>query len=463
MAGAIALASGDLAQVWPQVADQNLRRLRADLEGFGDHRHADEGGVEEQRGEARQGRAVPASPALPRQKRFRQHQAVVLRETLPRGGVDDRQIPVQVFDERRSSVRFWPQEAEAKGEAQEMRFCAAAAAQIKPGEQRGEPRLALDRFGLSPASRQKQSAEERRQGVGLRKTGAPGGEDLGLVQTLVIEKSVAVRRRGIPLKDRVGGARRRGEVRQGRVQRIGVQRVRARILQRTRGTGNTGHENMPDQRVFGLAVPLPCLALGRPGRPSEQAQNSRRGEQKFGITRCGLPAQAEVLLRPDEGVGRGADVHAGIVEDEVVEGDELPLGPEGGAGLRGIGSGEDAGADGRGAQPLVEAGESIVGGRQRPDEVGERGGAKREGAGRWDRGGPGGPGFGGHRGSRCGTGKYNRINNNKSLTQVNKLCHCLTRTPPIFAPIPIDNERLSMGMEFRTAGTNPSWRGKIYS
>ena len=129
-----------------------------------------------------------------------------------------------------------------------------------------------------------------------------------------------------------------------------------------------------------FASALPCLALGRPGRPAEQAQNSRGGEQKFGIARCGLPAQAEVLLRPDEGVARGADVHAGVVQDEVVERHELPLGPEGGAGFRGIGSGEDAGADGRGAQPLVEAGESIVGGRQRPDEVGERFVAKRKDA-----------------------------------------------------------------------------------
>ena len=119
-----------------------------------------------------------------------------------------------------------------------------------------------------------------------------------------------------------------------------------------------------------------------------------------------------------------------VVEDEVFERHELALGPEGGAGLGGIGSGDDAGADRTFPQPLVEPGERVVGGRQRTDEVGERGGAKREGAGRWDRGGPGGPGFRGHRGSRCGTGKHYRINNNKSLTQVNKLCHCLTRTPP---------------------------------
>jgi len=40
--------------------------------------------------------------------------------------------------------------------------------------------------------------------------------------------------------------------------------------------------------------------------------------------------------------------------------------PEGGAGFRGIGARGHPGADGRGAQPLVEAGESIVGGGERP-------------------------------------------------------------------------------------------------
>jgi hypothetical protein len=92
-------------------------------------------------------------------------------------------------------------------------------------------------------------------------------------------------------------------------------------------------------------------------------QNSRGGEQKFRIARCRLPAQPQIGVRPDKRVARGADVHAGVVEDEVVQRHELALGPKGGAGFRGIGPGEDAGADGRGAQPLVEPGERIIGGR----------------------------------------------------------------------------------------------------
>ena len=75
------------------------------------------------------------------------------------------------------------------------------------------------------------------------------------------------------------------------------------------------------------------------------------------------------MLRSNERVARGADVHAGVVQHEVVQRHELPLGPEGGAGFRGIGSGEDAGADGRGAQPLVHAGETIVGGGERRHQI----------------------------------------------------------------------------------------------
>ena len=162
----------------------------------------------------------------------------------------------------------------------------------------------------------------------------------------------------------------------------------------------------------------------------DQPQNPSWRQQGFRIAGCRLAAEAQIGVRPDEVMGGAADVHPGLMQNEVLERHEGALGPEGGAGLGGIGPGEDAGADRAFPQPLVEPGESIVGGRQRPDEVGERGGAKREGAGRWDSVGPGGPGFGGHRGSRCGTGKHYRINTNKSLTQGNKLCHCLTRTPP---------------------------------
>ena len=261
-----------------------------------------------------------------------------------------------------------------------MRFRPAAPSQIKPGEQRGEPRLALHRFGEPPASRQKQGAEERRQGVGLRKTGAPGGEVLRLVQSFVIQKSVAVRRRGAPLKDRVGGAGRRREVRQRPCPKDRDPKGPGPTSQRDRGAATPGSKGARPGSSRSSPAPCPAWLSGdRGGRPSRRKIPA--GVSKiFGIARCRLPAQAQVVLGPDEGVGRGADVHAGVVEDEVVQRHELALGPEGGAGLGAIGSGEDAGADGRGAQPLVEAGESVVGGGERPHQLRERCAAKREDA-----------------------------------------------------------------------------------
>ena len=121
----------------------------------------------------------------------------------------------------------------------------------------------------------------------------------------------------------------------------------------------------------------------------DQPQNPSWRQQGFRIAGCRHAAQAQIGVRPDEVMGGAADVHPGLMENEVLERHEGALGPEGGAGLGGIGPGEDAGADRAFPQPLVEPGERVVGGRQRPDEVGERGGAQREGAGRWDRGGPG--------------------------------------------------------------------------
>ena len=318
-----------------------------------------------------------------------------------------------------------------------MGFGAAAGAQMEAGQERREPGLALDwLFGLPGVGQQKR-AEERRQTVGLCHPGVPAGEFLCLVPGLVIDERVFGRRgwggglAGLAARRKrgFGGRRRFGFFGRGERGRAGLAKIRGRTL----GAGT-------------LPCPLPCplpspsdsflgtllgdtVGAAETAAAPDQPQNPSGRQQGFRIAGCRHAAQAQIGVRPDEVMGGAADVHPGLMENEVLERHEGALGPEGGAGLGGIGPGEDAGADRAFPQPLVEPGERVVGGRQRPDEVGERGGAKREGAGRWDRGGPGGPGFGGHRGSRCGTGKLYRINNNRSLTQVNKLCHCLTRTP----------------------------------
>jgi len=80
--------------------------------------------------------------------------------------------------------------------------------------------------------------------------------------------------------------------------------------------------------------------------------------------------------------------------NEVLERHEGALGPEGGAGLGGIGPGEDAGADRAFPQPLVEPGEGVVAADSGPMSRRARG-AQREGAGDGTGVGPAGQGLGG--------------------------------------------------------------------
>jgi hypothetical protein len=63
--------------------------------------------------------------------------------------------------------------------------------------------------------------------------------------------------------------------------------------------------------------------------------------------------------------GRGADVHAGVVEDEVVEVDERALQPQAGAGVAEVGPGDPALLDRAFGEPLVEPGQGILGDGER--------------------------------------------------------------------------------------------------
>ena len=64
-------------------------------------------------------------------------------------------------------------------------------------------------------------------------------------------------------------------------------------------------------------------------------------------------------------VGRGADIHAGVVEHEIVEVDQLAFEPQAGRGIGKMGARDPALADRAFGQPLVEAGERIFGGGER--------------------------------------------------------------------------------------------------
>src|SRR5258707_7228200 len=73
-------------------------------------------------------------------------------------------------------------------------------------------------------------------------------------------------------------------------------------------------------------------------------------------------------MRPGQFVGRGANVHVGVVEHEVVEVDQLAVQPQAGSGVAEVAAGDKTGADRAFGEPFVEPGEGILGGGERPGE-----------------------------------------------------------------------------------------------
>ena len=74
-------------------------------------------------------------------------------------------------------------------------------------------------------------------------------------------------------------------------------------------------------------------------------------------------------MRPGQLMGRGADVHVGVVEHEVVEVDQLTVQPQAGRGIGKMGASDPTGADRAFGEAFVEPGEGILGGGERAGEL----------------------------------------------------------------------------------------------
>ncbi len=73
-------------------------------------------------------------------------------------------------------------------------------------------------------------------------------------------------------------------------------------------------------------------------------------------------------MRSRQLIGRAADVLLGIVQHEVLKMHELAVEPQGGAGVKEVGAGDEAFADRACAQPLVEPRQRVLGrGERRRD------------------------------------------------------------------------------------------------
>ena len=255
--GTIALASGDFAQAWPQVADQNcaacglILRVSAII---GTLTRGESSSSAARRGRAElcwrplPFRAKSAFASIKRSCCARLSRAAASTTAKSRCRSSTSVAPLCGFGRRRRRPRVNSRDAPlcGRGGADKAR---RAAGRATPGV--GPVRFVAsfapeaERQGAAAGCRPPQNGRARRRGFGAR----PNSRHTETRRDW---------RRGAPLKDRASGAGCRGEVRQGRVQRIGVQRVRARLLRGTRGSSKAGLENMPVQSICVVARALPC-------------------------------------------------------------------------------------------------------------------------------------------------------------------------------------------------------------
>ena len=213
--------------------------------------------------------------------------------------------------------------------------------------------------------------QRRRHAAGLLDHGAPVGETRVLVPVGIVDQWIPLRR--APGRSRwLAGERpvgfcdggidcgdRGGEV------RVGLDDAE-RLVEI--------HLVLVSAIIFANVAPLPFLpdalalhSVALPA-PAAQAGEPRRGQRPVGLGLGDAAAGAQHGMRPGQLMGRGADVHVGVVEHEVVEVDQLTVEPQAGRGVGEVGAGDKPVADRAFGEPLVEAGERILGGGERAGE-----------------------------------------------------------------------------------------------
>ena len=198
--------------------------------------------------------------------------------------------------------------------------------------------------------------QRRRQRAGLLDHGAPVGETCVLVPVGIVDQRIPLRpgaaalagerplRPGDRGVDRGEGG---GEVRVGlddAERRVEIRLVLVPVL------------------IFATRAPLPFLPVApfpppvALPAPAAQAGEPGRRQRPVGFGVGDAAAGAQHGMGPGELMGRGANVHVGVVEHEVVEVDQLAVEPQAGRGVGEVGAGDKAGADRAFGEPLVEPG-----------------------------------------------------------------------------------------------------------
>ena len=245
----------------------------------------------------------------------------------------------------------------------------AARPQESGDEQPAEPRRMLQRFEPTPRVGGDRRRQRRRQCAGLVDDRAPVTEAFILVPVEVVDQRVALRLCLAPTVGLAGeraiGLRDRGVDRGEHVGHPVVGRGHTKRLSCIRLAVFNAERRVPfllpiDALVLLVALPSPPAQAGEPG-----------GRQRPAGVGVGDPApSSQHGMRPCELMGRGADIHAGVVENQIFEVDQLTFEPQTGAGIGIMGARDPALADRAFGEPLVEPGERIFGGGERADELG---------------------------------------------------------------------------------------------
>ena len=227
----------------------------------------------------------------------------------------------------------------------------AALVQQRGGEQAAEPGRVLQRRDGVPGLRGDRRRQRRRQRAGLLDHGAPVAEPCVLVPVGIVDQrippqmgaalagecSVGFRDRGVDHGE--GG----GEV------RVGLDDVERRVEIRLLLVPVLIVAHHASFAFLPVALPAPAAQAGEAGR--------RQRPVGFGIGDAAAGAQHG--MRPGELMGRGADVHVGVVEHEVVEVDQFAVEPQAGRGVGEVGANDKTGPDRALGEPLVEARQRI--------------------------------------------------------------------------------------------------------
>ena len=217
----------------------------------------------------------------------------------------------------------------------------AALAQQVGDQQRSEPVLVFERLSIPPRLVSDGRRKGRRQLARRFDLASPIGEPAGLVEILVVDQRAGGVRGGLNRRRRGAGS----FSQQPRRAFDGGVDFREFFAERVDvGDGERGGLFL--RRRFAFSAQVVEAA-------AEKAARRGAGD---------APARPQHRMRAGQFVGGRAQIHFGVVEDEVFEVDEFAGEPEAGAGVVKMRAGAKTVAQGAGAQALVEAGEGVLGG-----------------------------------------------------------------------------------------------------